>query len=141
MSDAGPHLNAMTSGSEMRIPVFFGAATGQAAAGGAAAGQAAGETAWLVEDGLAMPDEGYAVGFILPPPKFGEAAGHPAGCFCCTPRGPAAEALTRMFRARSMGTAPFFKRIVVLGSAAGSAAVREALAQDVVTKARYFAAN
>jgi hypothetical protein len=127
-----PHLNAMTSGSEIRIPVFFSEAAGD---GGGKTGDA-----WLVEEGMTLPADGYAVGFALPPRKFGEAGGHP-GCFCCTPRGPAAEALTRMFRARSMGTAPFFKRVVVLASTAGLAAVREAIAQDVVTKARYVAVN
>ena len=119
----------------MRIPVLFGAAA-------AAAGDA-----WLVEDGAAMPPEGYAERFTLPVQKFGaagpNAAGlrHAVGCRCCTLRGPAADALSRMFRARTTGSAPFFKRVVVLASPAGEAAVRQALTQEVVTKARYFPGN
>ena len=106
----------------MRIPVLFGA------------GAAGSGDAWLVEDGAAMPPQGYGVRFALPAPKFG----HIAGCSCCSLRGPAADALTRMFRARATGAAPFFKRVRVLTSAAGEEAVREAIASDVVTAARYM---
>ncbi len=106
----------------MRIPVVLG--------GG---GPVREGDAWLVEDGADMPAEGYAVRFALPSVKFG----HIAGCACCTLRGPAADALTRMFRARATGAAPFFNRVVVLASPAGEAAVREALSDDVVTAARY----
>ena len=107
----------------MRIPVVLG--------GGAAAGR---DDAWLVEDGADMPPEGYAVRFAISPPMLG----HIAGCACCTLRGPVADALTRMFRARATGEAPFFMRVVVLASPAGEAAVREALIDDVVTAARYI---
>jgi hypothetical protein len=85
----------------------------------------------LVEDGFDMPDSGYAVHFALGLP------GHPLACACCTRRGPAADALGRMFRERATGVAPFFGRVVVLASPEGEAAVREALEGDVVTKARY----
>jgi hypothetical protein len=80
-----------------------------------------------------MPEAGYAVRFALPARKFG----HGVGCACCSPRGPAADALTRMFRARATGTAPFFRNVRVLASAAGEEAVREALEGDLVTAARY----
>jgi len=115
----------MDSGSDMRIPVLFG--TG-------AAGEA---DAWLVEDGAAMPPEGYAVRFALPPQKVG----HAIGCACCTLRGPAADALTRMFQDRATGAAPFFKRVIVLASNSGCALVREALAQDAVTRARFVSGD
>jgi hypothetical protein len=109
-------------GDDMRIPVVIGGY------GGAGFGDAS-----LVEDGFDMPETGYAVRFAL---GVGQ-AGHVAGCACCTLRGPAADALTTMFRARAMGLAPFFSRVVVLASPAGVAAVREALAADVVTRARF----
>jgi hypothetical protein len=81
-----------------------------------------------------MPDSGYAVRFALGLP------GHPLACACCTLRGPAADALGRMFRERATGVAPFFSRVVVLASAAGEAAVGEAVEGDVVVRARYRAA-
>jgi len=109
-------------GTDMRIPVVIGGAPGE--------GDAA-----LVEDGHDMPAAGYAVRFALGVGKFG----HVAGCACCTLRGPAADALTTMFRARATGVAPFFGRVVVLASPAGEAAVRAALAGDVVARARFRA--
>lgn len=87
----------------------------------------------LVEDGWAMPPAGYAVRFALGVMK----SGHFAGCACCNLRGPAADALTAMFRARATGAAPFFKRLVLLASPEGEAAVRAALAEDVVSSARF----
>jgi hypothetical protein len=85
----------------------------------------------LVEDGQDMPACGYAVRFAL------GSAGHLPGCACCTLRGPAADALTRMFRERATGLAPYFRRVVVLASPEGEAAVREAMENDVVTSARF----
>ncbi len=102
----------------MRIPILFGVEPG--------AGDAV-----LVEDGHDMPADGYAVRFTV------AQAGHVIGCACCTLRGPAADALGRMFMARARGEAPFFARVVVLASEAGVAEVRRALGEDVVTKARY----
>jgi hypothetical protein len=115
----------MNSGTDMRIPVLFG--------GNTEAGDA---DAWLVEDIAAPPPSGYAHRFTLPANGFG----HAMGCTCCAPRGPAADALARMFRARATGTAPFFKRVLVLASPAGEAAIREALTKDVMTAARYVTA-
>ncbi len=129
----------MDSGSDMRIPVLFGAVDTEAAAPD--------RDAWLVEDGAAMPAEGYAARFALPEKKFGAAdpgaagPGHAIGCACCTLRGPAADALTRMFRARATGAAPYFKRVRVLASPAGEASVREALENDVVTVSRYVGSD
>ncbi len=104
----------------MRIPIILG-------------GEPAPGDAFLVEDGADMPDAGYAVRFALGAAK----PGHFAGCACCTLRGPAADALTAMFRARATGAAPFFSRVVVLASPEGAAAVRAALHDDVVTQARF----
>jgi hypothetical protein len=87
----------------------------------------------LIENGLEPPIPGYAEHFKLPRAKFG----HVIGCNCCTPRGPAADALARLYRARATGAAPFFKSVMVLATAAGEAAVREAIAGDVLTAARY----
>jgi hypothetical protein len=42
-----------------------------------------------------------------------------------------------MFQARARGSAPFFKRVVVLASPDGEAAIRAAIEEDVVTRARY----
>lgn len=103
----------------MRIPVRFG--------GNAVPGEAL-----LVEAGNTPTEPGYAM-FFESRTKFG----HSAGCACCLPRGPAADALLRMFRARSTGAAPFFQSVRVVASPAGEEAVREALALDVVAKARY----
>jgi hypothetical protein len=106
----------------MRIPVLF-----------AACDTPRPDDAVLVEDGAAMPETGYAVRFTAGQP------GHSPGCTCCTLRGPAADALTRIFRERATGVAPFFTRVVVLASAAGEQAVRDALENDVVTQARFRA--
>ena len=62
---------------------------------------------------------------------------HPAGCACCVPRSPAADALSRLFLARARGEMPFFRRVLVVGSAVAEAAVRQALAQDPVLLARF----
>ncbi len=103
----------------MRIPILFGIPPHA-------------DDAVLVEDGQTMPQEGYTVRFSRP-----ATPSHPLGCTCCTPRGPVADALGRLFRARATGAAPFFKRVVVVASPAGETAVREALAGDVMTAARY----
>jgi len=108
----------MHGSTDTRIQIVMG---GELRAGDAA----------LVEDGCDMPETGYAVRFALGLP------GHTAGCACCTLRGPAADALGRMFRERATGVAPFFSRVVVLASLEGEAAVGEALENDVLTKARY----
>jgi hypothetical protein len=108
----------MTPTTDMRIPIIFNGTPGP-------------DDAALVEDGHDMPPEGYALRFTAAKP------GHVLGCACCSLRGPAADALGQMFAARARGQAPFFKRVVVLASPEGEAAVRQALAEDVVTKARY----
>jgi hypothetical protein len=65
-------------------------------------------------------------------------AGHPAGCVCCTPRGPVAEALGRLFLARARGEVAFFRSVVaVVATPAGEATVQAALAEDQVSAARF----
>jgi hypothetical protein len=67
---------------------------------------------------------------------------HAIGCACCLPRGPAAVALGRLFLARARGEAPLFDTVTaVTRSPAGEAAVRAALAEDVVTRARFRLAS
>jgi hypothetical protein len=105
----------------MRIPVLFGDV------------QAERDDVYLTEGNAEPVLSGYAERFTLPEAKFG----HEIGCNCCTPRGPAADALARLFRARATGTAPFFKRLIVHASPAGEKAIRNAIARDVVTAARY----
>ena len=85
----------------------------------------------LVEDGHAMPPAGHAVRFV--PPKFG----HQPGCFCCTSRGPAANAFSALYRNRATGAGPYFNRVIVLASLSGEADVKAALDQDAVTRARF----
>jgi len=111
----------MIADADMRIPVVFDDTD---------AGPA---DAWLLEEGRTAPAWAYAVTFALPNSPFG----HATGCACCTPRGPAADALAAMFRARATGTAPFFGRVIVLASAAGEAAIRAAVEADVIASARY----
>jgi len=103
---------------DRRIPVYIGGAPGP-------------DDAVLVEDGHTLPATGHAVRFV--PPRLG----HQAGCFCCAARGPAANALSSLYRDRAMGTAPFFSRVFVLASQPGEADVKAALEQDAVTRARF----
>ncbi len=110
----------MNKTSDARIPISF-------------SGTAGPDAAFLVEDGQNMPETGYAVRFTLAAAK----PGHIAGCACCTPRSPAAAALTTMFHARARATAPFFTHITALASPAGQAAIRAAIVTDVVTRARF----
>jgi hypothetical protein len=111
---------------DMRIPVVFGAAP--------EAGDAV-----LIEGNAPAPPGFHVIRFSLPA-DTGHLAdtGHPNGCTCCAPRGPAAEALALAFRNRATGAAPFFHRIAVLSAdAAVVAAIEAALATDAVTTARY----
>lgn len=108
---------------DARIPVRF-----------ARCAEGAGESAWLAQDGVAVPGGVPVVWFRLPPSSLG----NPWGCACCVPRGPVAEALGRLFLARARGEMAFFRNVrVVTRDAAGEAAVRDALAHDPVLSARY----
>jgi hypothetical protein len=100
---------------DARIPVFIATAREPAAP----------DVAWLVEN----PDEAaWASG----------EAGHLPGCACCVTRSPVADALGRLFRARAVGEVPFFTRLgAVPASAAGEAALRQALESDGLASACY----
>ena len=105
---------------DMRIPVVFGATP------------AAGD-ALLIEGNALVPPGFYVIRFRLP-----IGTGHSAGCACCAPRGPVAEALAQAFRDRVIGRAPFFNRIAVLAMDDDAiAAIEAALATDAMTAARY----
>ncbi len=107
---------------DRRIPVYMGGSPGP-------------DDAVLVEDGHAMPAAGHAMRFVAPK------LGHQVGCFCCSARGPAANAFSALYRDRAMGAAPYFNRVIVLASLPGAADVKAALDQDAVTKARFRLAS
>jgi hypothetical protein len=104
---------------DSRIPVLFGQ-------------QPEAMDAVLAEEGVAVSAAGYVL-------RFAPGAAHVLGCACCVARSPAAEALAALFRARAMGTAPYFSRVVVLASPAGEASLRAALEGDALARARYRA--
>jgi len=105
---------------DSRILVRFGAAAD------------AGMAALLVEDGAAVPPGRSVARFAVP------TTAHVLGCACCVARSPAALALGRLFLARARGEAALFDAVVaVTRTPAGVAAVRAALEQDVVTRARF----
>jgi hypothetical protein len=105
-----------------RVPVRFGSAD--------AAGQ---DEALLVEGDAAVPAR-HAVARFTPSPGR---ISHPVGCACCTPRGPVAETLSRLFLARARGEVAFFRSVVVVATPAGEAVVRAALAEDQVSAGRF----
>jgi hypothetical protein len=100
----------------------------------AAADTARPDEALLVEGTAAVPWGRPLARFVPLPGVFG----HAPGCTCCTPRGPVAEALGRLFLARARGEVAFFGSVVaVTATAAGEAAVRAALAEDQVSAGRF----
>src|SRR5271165_4849913 len=118
----------MMDADDGRVRVRFGAAD-----------DAGPEEALLIEgtgadEGAAQTDRAAMARFVLPI----RIATHPLGCACCAPRGPVAEALGRLFLARTRGEVPWFRSVVVVTrTAAGADAVRAALVGDVVTAARF----
>lgn len=107
---------------DSRIPVRFGALDDVAV-----------DAALLLEGDMAGP--------AGPPTARFEARarfGHPVGCTCCIPRGPVAEALSRLYLARVRGEVVVFGEVlVVTASSAGRAAVEDALAGDMLTRVRF----
>ena len=69
------------------------------------------------------------------------APGHRLGCYCCAPRTQAALALNRLFLARTRGTAPWFKRLIFIGDNPAQAELRAALADDLLSRARFVLAD
>ena len=63
---------------------------------------------------------------------------HAPGCACCPPRNPAGLAIAALLFASARGQAPPFQRLVaVTSSKSGADAVRHALANDPLVKARF----
>jgi hypothetical protein len=61
-----------------------------------------------------------------------------AGCACCTPRGPLAQALGDMFMSRAKGSVPSFRRVIAIAATAeGRATMLAALTEDPVCAARF----
>ncbi len=85
----------------------------------------------LLEEGLAAPETRYLQRFTA------GLSGHLPACSCCVARSPAAAALAAAFRARATGTAPYFRRLLVLASPAGRLDIETALAQDILCQARF----
>ncbi|HJS84603.1 MAG TPA: hypothetical protein VJ779_04015 [Acetobacteraceae bacterium] len=110
------------TGSDPRIPVYFGAALDVAPG-----------VALLVEGDTPVPP-GAAVARFAPRATLG----HAVGCPCCAPRGPVAEALGRLFLAHMRGrSAPLRAIVAVTCSEAGHDAVRAALRADPLSRARF----
>jgi hypothetical protein len=81
------------------------------------------------------PAEAAAIARFTVPARI---AAHPMGCACCAPRGPVSAALGGLFLARARGELKWFRSVLaVTQTAAGAAAVRAALTQDVITAARF----
>ena len=83
----------------------------------------------LLVEGEALVPAGHAVARFRLSPGL---AGHRLGCACCTPRGPVAEALGRLFLARARAEVAFFNAVV---------AVRAALAEDQLSAGRFRLAH
>ena len=117
----------MIPSTDERLPVRF-----------AAAATAGPDDALLVEGEAPVAAAHAMARFRLGPSLMG----HPAGCACCTPRGPVAEALGRLFLSRARGDVTFFRSVLaVTATRGGEAAVRAALAEDHVSAARFRLAD
>ncbi len=93
------------------------------------------ESALLIEGDAPAPPGVPVARFVLAASSY--PPGHPPGCACCAPRGPAAEALGRLFLDRARGGRLFRDVVAVTRGPAGKAAVRAALAQDLLAAARF----
>ncbi len=114
---------------DARVPVRLGSPQGSAE--GIAEEITVG-CALLIEGSAPAPSGHPVARFVLP------VSGHVVGCACCLPRGPVAAALSRLFQARARGEVAFFRLVLALPvGAAGAAAVRAALAEDVFVAARF----
>jgi hypothetical protein len=85
----------------------------------------------LLIEGEAPAPPGRAVARFAAGPR----PWHAPGCACCVPRAAAAAALGRLFLARARGEVAFFRRVVAVVN--DPAAVRAALAEDVLAAARF----
>jgi hypothetical protein len=113
----------MVQQADDRVPVRFGSA------------DTAGPCDALLVEGEAPVPAGHAMAWFRVSTGL---PGHCLGCPCCTPRGPVAEALGRLFLARARAEAPFFNAVVaVVATPAGNASVRAALAEDQLSAGRF----
>lgn len=98
-----------------------------------AADTAGPDDALLIEGDAAVADGRVHARFAVP-----EGTSHSIGCACCLPRGPVAEALSRLFLQRVRGDVKFFSEVVAVPrSAVGEAAIRAALQEDPLVMARF----
>jgi hypothetical protein len=107
---------------DARVPVRFGVADPAAAV--------------LIEAGRPDQPGCVLVRFAVP-----AAAGHIAGCACCTPRGELAEALRRLFLARARGEVAFFRSVSVFAAAETEAVVRGVVRDDPMVAAWFRVAS
>jgi hypothetical protein len=112
---------------DARIPVRF-----------ADAAPVAADAAWLIQGDAAAPPGAAVARFVLPD----RLPSHPTDCACCVPRGPVAEALTRLFLARARGEAAFFRQVIAVpADAAGRSAISAALRDDPMLAGRFRLAS
>ena len=108
----------MTWSLDARLPVYF-----------AGFSEAPPDASVLAEEGVEVPPG-------RPVERFHATTfGHPAGCACCGPRSPAAQALSRLFVGRGRGSVPFFSSVLVVAGPAGERAVLDALTRDAAVAA------
>ncbi|MDE8344857.1 MAG: hypothetical protein POH28_01595 [Acidocella sp.] len=86
---------------------------------------------YLVQDSKRAPTDGYVVRFSLGLKR------HAPGCGCCAGRGPAATALGWIFQARARAEISYFTTLVVVATADGQAAIRDALDEDPVARSLF----
>ena len=65
------------------------------------------------------------------------ALGHPAGCACCSPRNPAAQALGSLFLRRGRGEMAAFRSVLAAVGAGDADLVRAALLSDPLASGRF----
>ena len=99
---------------DTRIPVRFGALRTRAA-------------------DEAVVTDGAMGGVAAPSVVFEAAAGHVAGCACCNGRSAAALALAKLFRERAVAPGTPFRGVLAAVGPAGEAALRDALAESLLS--------
>ena len=65
------------------------------------------------------------------------ATGHAAGCVCCSPRNPAAQALGSLFLRRGRGEVAAFRSVLAAVGEADAGLVRAALLSDPLASGRF----
>jgi len=88
----------------------------------------------LLPVGAAVPGGVPAAWLLSVPAAVPE---HPAGCTCCLPRNPAAQALGDLFLRRGRGEVGAFRSVLAVVSPDQAGQVRAALAADPLVSGRY----